>query len=1008
MRGSMAALPFRLVCRNLRRLGGLVGLSLGIALVLGSSALGGDLFPGLPTQDREGGTTTVRLRVRASDTHAALPAAVTVRAYSGANRETSREPLATAAVNLQPGWTSGSLAPDLVYVFSVESPGYKPLTSWFQLDPGAVYSNEILLDPVAQTPYLTPDALSSAKPEGTAVLHGFVYDASSSAPLAGAVVSLEVSGVQVHTDDKGYFRLFYPRPAVTFPEATPPLDNLTFVYPGYGTHTEMSVPLYGEDILFPMDLEAGGGETRHEATTPEDLEGLQETLALDQPAVSVLETVANPLAPLPPAPALWQMSPPPSIRVATTSPPTCNITTLTLEQYVETGLDDEWGTGTVPRSALRAGAIAYRAYGAWHTQTPSSSCYDICSDVNCQRWGSASYSSRIQAAQATAGIMLQASGSIFFAYQTTEGNMDHCNDGFTGAPAANWPCLKDAVCAGKTPLGHGRGMCHQGAIRWAQNQSKNWVWITNHYYNDNYNENGSGTGLRIATMTTPLTLSPGSISATPTSVNVNDKFTISANANNVAGSQHNGIFFTAQLCSSGTCYRDSASDQKLVLGAGATNVAVSRPFTVPLATPAGIYDLEVSLYYDVNGDNLVGSGDLLLDKVTVLTAMTVVNNTVALVPGVPVGGTVSSSLARGDWQYYTLDVPANTKKWVVDVTKISANADLYFGWSTYPTLSSWSSRSVNAGTSSEQIAGGNLISPSPGRRYFGVTNVATSGSISYTISSTITPWPSIAGKVTLNLGALAGATVHAYGPVSMTVTTDASGNYLLAPLNDGTYWLWVTMNGVSMCPAWTQSVLVQGQSVSGVDMNFTSVGNPSAPAASVALLIDGSSSLGQKAFNDEIAAGQSLVTLLPSNASIAVYLFDGDSYGTVRLLVNFTTNKTTVTNALSSVVYNGGNTPLYNAIYTASSALGSRAAPRYAVVMTDGKDNVFGGYSKTAAISRANLYNVDVYTVGFGPGIDAVVLGDIATQTGGVYYNGTDSTALDLIASQIAATLTCQ
>lgn len=1004
MRGSMAALPFRLVCGNLRRLGGLVGLSLGLALTLGPSALGRDIFPGLAAADQAGNTTTVRMQIRASDTRAALPAAVTVRAYSIANGETSRELVATATASLDRGWTSGSLAPDLLYVYSVESPGYKPLASWFQLQPGAVYSVEVLLDPVAPTPYLTAEALSSAKPDGTAVIHGFAYDAYSGVPLAGAVVSLEVSGVQGHTDDKGYFRLFYPQSALTSPDAAPPLDDLIIAYPGHRTHLETSVPLNGEDILFFMDLEAGAGETRHEATTPEDFEKLKETLATGQTADSEPEALQPPLAPLPPAPELWPMSPPLSIRVATSCPDcgipaTCTVKVRSLEEYVEEGLDDEWGTGTVNGNALRAGAISYRTFGAYYTQHPKAPCYDICATTACQKYGSTKYPTREQAAQATAGIMLQAGGDVAFTQHTTEGNMDHCVDGFTGNPAVGWPCMSDEVCKGKQPLGHGGGMCDQGAIRWAVNRSKNWAWILNHYYNDNFNEGGSGTGLRIATMTTPLTLSSGSVSATPASVNVNDSFTISANANNAAGRQHNRVFLTAQLCSGGACYRDSARDMKLTLAAGATNMAVTRRFVVPNATPPGVYDLEVSLYLDMNADNLVGGNDLLLDKVTLPTAITVVNNTVALVAGMPVAGTVSSAFANGDYQYYSLYVPPDTKIWSVNLTGLSANANLYYHEIALPTADAFELRSINPGTSNEQIVG-----DLPGRHYYGVVNGVTGVPISYTISSSVLPWPSISGRVTVNLAALAGATVHAYGPVSKTATTDASGNYVLDHLEDGIYSLWVTKNGVSMCPAWTQSVIVEGRSVSGVNLNYTSVGNPAAPAASVAILIDESSSLGQQAFNDEIAAAKSLVTLLPPNAAIAVYRFD--SY--VTQIVSFTTDKTTVTNALSSVVYNGGNTALYNAIYAASSDLGARAAPRYAVVMTDGKNNVVGGRTKTDAINRANLYNVDVYTVGFGPGIDAVVLGDIATQTGGAYYEGTDSRALDLIAGQIAATLTCR
>ncbi len=56
--------------------------------------------------------------------------------------------------------------------------------------------------------------------------------------------------------------------------------------------------------------------------------------------------------------------------------------------------------------------------------------------------------------------------------------------------------MSDIVDAGQTFNGHGRGMCQWGTQRWSINQGKDFVWIVNHYYNNN----GAGTQLRVGAL----------------------------------------------------------------------------------------------------------------------------------------------------------------------------------------------------------------------------------------------------------------------------------------------------------------------------------------------------------------------------------------------------------------------------------------------------------------------------------------------------------------------------
>lgn len=182
-----------------------------------------------------------------------------------------------------------------------------------------------------------------------------------------------------------------------------------------------------------------------------------------------------------------QCTPGATIRVGTTC--TCNtcteVTVMSLESYTASGLDDEWIPSWHAES-LKAGSVAYRSYGAYYINNPYNGTYDISNTTCRQVWDASTSSACMSAAAATSGQVLSqgVGGPIARSEYAAETNSFGCGDGFSGCSTCTpaWPCIPDAVCAGKASFGHWRGMCQWGSQRWAQ-AGQTWTWIINHYYN---------------------------------------------------------------------------------------------------------------------------------------------------------------------------------------------------------------------------------------------------------------------------------------------------------------------------------------------------------------------------------------------------------------------------------------------------------------------------------------------------------------------------------------------
>ena len=361
------------------------------------------------------------------------------------------------------------------YDFSIAANGYKPLATYFSSGEVTTIEARINLEPANDNATQQWQQLRANVHQ--TVISGYVRDEAQNSALAGVQVS---SGTATTlTDSKGFFSLEAAAAQTLTPGAAPATAAITFTKNGYAPYTLQNVYLLPDVYTMKVALSSLNGARITTGRMEKQVHGLFDRTAADE-----AQRYAAP-ATLPQARenAVLAATVPSSIRVGVScSCTTCSsVDVMTLEEYAQSGLDDEWIAGWGAAS-LQAGAVAYRTYGAWYVLHPVKSSYDIASTTCNQAWESDKYTSTINAAKATAGIVLIKSGAIFRAEYSAENNKAGCGDGYSGTgTTSGWPCISDGRCAGYATNGHGRGMCQWGSSRWASD--KTYTWILNHYYN---------------------------------------------------------------------------------------------------------------------------------------------------------------------------------------------------------------------------------------------------------------------------------------------------------------------------------------------------------------------------------------------------------------------------------------------------------------------------------------------------------------------------------------------
>ncbi len=164
------------------------------------------------------------------------------------------------------------------------------------------------------------------------------------------------------------------------------------------------------------------------------------------------------------------------------------------------------------------------------------------------------------------------------------------------------------------------------------------------------------------------------------------------------------------------------------------------------------------------------------------------------------------SVAKSAWKYYYITVPSGATNLTFATTSATADVDIYTQSGAKPTSSSYICRPYSS-SGNETCSATN---PAAGTWWLGVYGYAAG---SYTVTATVTtstPTYSISGSA-----GTSGATVTAGGK---TATSDASNNYTITGLANGTYTVTPTKTGCTFSPA-SQSVTVSGANVTG--KNFT-------------------------------------------------------------------------------------------------------------------------------------------------------------------------------------------
>ena len=458
----------------------------------------------------------------------------------------------------------------------VEAEGYGPLRSRLILRKGGPDTYEFLLQPRSKP------APPKREP-GKSVWYGWVVDASTLRPLAGVEVVVESGGkaYKTRTDSTGMYVLRIP---VEKKGEEPERVKVSFRKDGYGPFVREGILLL--EGVYRLNVEMTPGE---QGKVERDIHGLFD--GGDSKKKAPEGYVSHPEG----AGLLTTfLAPPTSIRVGRDCSCTdCStVSIVSLETYVQYGLDDEW-IASWPAHSLRAGAIPYRSYGAWHVLNPIDSSYDICDNTCCQVWDpSDSYTATEDAAAYTSGIMLESGGNVARSEYSAETNDCGCGDGYSG-DGTYWPCIRDVVCEGHACYGHGRGMCQWGSSRWASLDST-WKWINEHYY--------SPGGFNLSS---PITIR--SIWPYPRNVCPGDTVVVDVVVESYAEYPLDRIMIGASLYN-GAYLDDPPRDRNVSVPPGTT--ATYRYFVVPTTADTGLYDLVVMLWFDVDENGAINSRDL--------------------------------------------------------------------------------------------------------------------------------------------------------------------------------------------------------------------------------------------------------------------------------------------------------------------------------------------------------------------------------------------------------------
>lgn len=172
----------------------------------------------------------------------------------------------------------------------------------------------------------------------------------------------------------------------------------------------------------------------------------------------------------------------------------------------------------------------------------------------------------------------------------------------------------------------------------------------------------------------------------------------------------------------------------------------------------------------------------------------------------------------------------------------------------------------------------------------------------------------------------------------------------------------------------------------------------------VVLAIDTSSSMTGMPIERTKEAAISFINSIGPSDPVAIVTFDNKA----RLVQDFTTDKTVLTNIITNLSY-GGQTALYDGAALAINTAANSPTPRRAVIiLSDGQEYRASLTGRTAALDSALKVGVPVYTIGEGFGFDRSYMQGLADGTVGQFYESPTPDQLNEIYNGLAKTLRSQ
>jgi hypothetical protein len=195
--------------------------------------------------------------------------------------------------------------------------------------------------------------------DNSSFIQGWVTDQLTSSPISNVKVVLQVGEKITYTDRNGYFKISIAELVQEHKEFK---SDIIFSKDGFKNFNYRQAYLWNSQFGFPIQLERGVGfvEQNHPHKLLNDLP-LNKNVLPGQNADPALQNLPGGGSGGATLPTVTGCTVPSSIRVGTScSCASCgNVTTMSLDNYAGSGLDDEWisSWGT---ASLQAGAIAYR------------------------------------------------------------------------------------------------------------------------------------------------------------------------------------------------------------------------------------------------------------------------------------------------------------------------------------------------------------------------------------------------------------------------------------------------------------------------------------------------------------------------------------------------------------------------------------------------------------------------------------------------------------------------